>query len=79
MQMRNRAIFVMQVISLLGIWIFVLGISTWIIQLIRVANELQDAANASVAISLVAIPVFLTGASVLTYVFVGLQRGAKKE
>jgi hypothetical protein len=69
----------MQVISLLGIWVFVLGISTWIIQLIRVANKLQDAETASVAISLIAVPVFLTGASVLTYVFFGLQRGAKKE
>jgi hypothetical protein len=77
--MRNRFIFVMQIVSLLGIWVFVLGISTWIIQLIRVAKELQDAETASVAISLVAIPVFLTGASVLTYVFIGLQRGAKKK
>lgn len=75
--MRNRAVFVLQVISLMGIWIFVLGISAWIIRLIRVANKLQDAETASVAISLVAIPVFLTGASVLTYVFVGLQRAAK--
>lgn len=69
----------MQVISLMGIWIFVLAIGSWIIRLIRVANRLQDAETASVAISLVAIPVFLTGASVLTYVFLGLQRGAKKE
>jgi hypothetical protein len=77
--MQSKAIFVMQLVSLMGIWIFVLGISVWIIRLIRVANKLQDAETASVAISLVAIPVFLTGASVLTYVFVGLQRGAKKE
>jgi len=77
--MRSRAIFVMQVISLLGIWVFVLGVSTWIIHLIRVANKLQDAETASVAISLVAVPVFLTGASVLTYVFFGIRRGAKKE
>ena len=77
--MRNRLMFVLQVASLLGIWTFVLGISIWIINLIRVANQLQDAATASVAISLVAIPVFLTGAAVLTYVFIGLQRGADKE
>lgn len=77
--MKNRVIFVLQVASVLGIWVFVLGIATWIIHLIRVANRLQDAETASVAISLVAIPVFLTGAGVLTYVFVGLQRGAKKE
>lgn len=77
--MRHRAIFVMQILSMMGIWIFVLSISIWIIRLIWVAHKLQDAANASVAISLVAIPVFLTGASVLTYVFIGLQRGANKK
>jgi formate hydrogenlyase subunit 3/multisubunit Na+/H+ antiporter MnhD subunit len=73
--MKNKVMFALQIASLMGIWIFVLGISTWIIQLIRVANRLQDAANASVGISLVAIPVFFTGAAVLTYVFIGLQRG----
>lgn len=77
--MRSRVMFAMQVASLLGIWIFVLGISTWIIHLIRVAHRLQDAETASVGISLVAIPVFLTGAAVLTYVFVGIQRGRQKE
>ncbi len=77
--MRHRFIFVMQLASITGIWVFVLGISTWIIHLMRIANKLQDAETASVAISLVAIPVFLIGATVLTYVFVGLQRGAKKE
>ena len=77
--MRKKTMFMLQAASLLGIWVFVLGISTWIIRLIRVANRLQDAETASVGISLVAIPVFLTGASVLTYVFIGLQRGAKKK
>ena len=77
--MKHRTVFAMQVISVLGIWVFVLGISTWIIRLIHVANEVQDHETASIAISLVAIPVFLTGASVLTYVFIGLWRGAEKE
>lgn len=77
--MQKKVIFVLQLASLTGIWIFVLGISVWIVRLILIANKLQDAETASVGISLVAIPVFLTGASVLTYVFVGLQRGAKKD
>ncbi len=75
--MTSRVVFVFQVLSLVAIWIFVLGISTWIIHLILVANKLRDAETASVGISLVAIPVFLTGAAVLTYVFIGLQRGAR--
>ncbi|MFQ5512386.1 MAG: hypothetical protein ACE5EO_11130 [Candidatus Krumholzibacteriia bacterium] len=76
--MKNRLVFTLQVMSMLGIWIFVLGIAAWVIHLIRIANTLHDAETASVGISLVAIPVFLTGASVLTYVFVGLQRGKKE-
>jgi hypothetical protein len=69
-----RWIFALQVVSVGGIWVFVLGISSWIIHLMRLAHRLHDVPSASVGISIVAIPVFLTGASVLTYVFVGLQR-----
>ncbi len=71
----NRVIHTLQVLSVGGIWAFVLGISIWIIHLLRLASRLHDVPSASVAISIVAIPVFLTGAAVLTYVFVGLQRG----
>jgi len=70
--------FVLQLLSLIGIWVFVLGITVWILRLIRVAHQLNDMPGGSVAISIVAIPVFLTGATVLTYVFVGLHRGREK-
>jgi hypothetical protein len=60
------------------IWAFVLGISVWIIHLLRVSHRLKDVPSASVGISIVAIPVFLTGASVLTYVFVGLRRSGRR-
>ena len=65
----------LQVASVIWIWVFVLGISAWIIHLIRLSSRLRDVPSASVGISIVAIPVFLTGASVLTYVFVGLRKG----
>ena len=71
----QRVIFALQVASVAMIWVFVLGISGWIIHLIRLSHRLDDVLSASVGISIVAIPVFLTGASVLTYVFVGLIRG----
>lgn len=71
-----RWIFYLQVASVAWIWIFVLGISGWIIHLLRLSHRLRDVPSASVAISIVAIPVFLTGAAVLTYVFVGLRRGS---
>ncbi len=76
--MRTKVVFFFQVCSLMGIWVFSLGISVWIIHLIRLANRLNDAETGSVAISIVAIPIFLTGAAVLTYVFVGLQRGKEE-
>jgi hypothetical protein len=69
----------LQVASLVVMWIFVLGISLWIIHLLRLSHRLHDVPSASVGISIVAIPVFLLGASVLTYVFVGLRRGAQSD
>ena len=69
-----RYIFIMQVASLGFMWIFVGAITWWIFRLITVALELRDAPDASVGISIVVIPVFLIIASILTYVFVGLQR-----
>ena len=76
--MVKRIVLMCQITSLLGIWCFSLGISVWIIHLIRTANRLQDATTGSLAISLIAIPVFLTVACVLTYVFVGLQLGKEE-
>ena len=75
---KNPVLFFFQLCSLLGIWVFSLGISIWVIYLIRLAHRLQDVPTISFGISLVAIPVFLLGASVLTYVFVGLQRGKEQ-
>jgi hypothetical protein len=74
-QTENKWIFALQVGSVALMWAFVLTISGWIIHLIRLSQRLNDVPSASVGISIVAIPVFLTGAIVLTYVFVGLQKG----
>ncbi len=63
-----------QIISVSLIWILVISITIWLLYLLQLAMELKDAPGFSVAISLVAIPVFWTLASVLTYVFVGLRR-----
>lgn len=73
-----RWIFALQVASVAMIWLFVLGISVWIVHLLRLSHRLHDVPSASIGISIVAIPVFLTGASVLTYVFVGLWRGRRE-
>jgi uncharacterized protein with PQ loop repeat len=75
--MSKKTIYLLQVISLSFIWILFTGIAIWIVNLILVSLELHDAPDASVGISIVAIPVFFTLAAVLTYVFIGLQRGKK--
>lgn len=74
-----RWIYALQILSVGMIWVFVLSISVWILNLLRLSYRLHDVPSASFAISIVAIPVFMTGAGVLTYVFVGLQRGAGTE
>ncbi len=70
----DRIIFLAQVVSVSLIWIFVITISVWILNLILLSIELRDVPGASLGISIVAIPVFLTLAGLLTYVFVGLRR-----
>ncbi len=69
-------IYWLQIASISTMWVFVLGISYWIVHLLLLSQRLNDVPGASVAISIVAIPVFLTGAGVLTYVFFGLRRWA---
>ncbi len=75
MNLRDRIVFALQVMTVSGIWVFSLGITIWIIRLVVLAHGLHDMPGGSLGISMVAVPIFLLGASVLTYVFVGLHRG----
>lgn len=70
----NKVIFIAQILSIMLIWVFVLGIGIWIANLISLSIDLHDVPGASVGISIIAIPVFVILASVLTYVFIGLQK-----
>ena len=72
--LNKKNIFYLQIASVAIQWIFVVLIATWIFNLIKVAHQLSDAFDASLAISIVAIPVFFILAIILTYVFVGLQK-----
>ncbi len=63
---------VLQWAMALGAVLFIGGIVTWIGHLIRTAWRLKDVPSASIGISLVAIPVFLTLLGVILYVFWGL-------
>ncbi len=77
--MNKRLIGILQILSISLVWMLFAGIAVWIFNLIRQSLRLRDAPDASVAISIVAIPVFFLLASVLTYVFVGLRRGRKED
>ena len=77
-QKKKRVLFFFQLCSLMGVWVFSLGITLFIVHLIRMAYRLKDAPTGSVVLSIVLIPIFLFVASVLTYVFVGLQQGREE-
>ena len=71
---QDKILFLAQIVSVSLIWVFVIIISLWILNLILLSLELQDVPGASLGISIVAIPVFLTLAALLTYVFIGLRK-----
>jgi len=77
--MNKKTIEALQILSISLVWVLFTGIAFWIVSLIKESLRLHDAPDASVGISIVAIPVFFTLASVLTYVFVGLRKGRKGE
>lgn len=77
--MNQKLIKGLQIVSISLIWLLFTGIAVWILTLIKESRKLHDAPDASVGISIVAIPVFFLLAAVLTYVFAGLQKGRKKE
>ncbi len=79
MTMNKKMIEVLQIVSISLIWVLFTGIAVWIVNLIKESVKLHDAPDASVAISIVAILIFLVLASVLTYVFIGLRKGRKED
>ncbi len=79
MTMNKKMIEVLQVVSISLIWVLFAGIAVWIVNLIKESVKLHDAPDASVAISIVAILIFLVLASVLTYVFIGLRKDRKED
>lgn len=70
----RKIISALQVLSLSLIWVLVVLIGTWVVNLLQLSHELHDVPSATIGISIIAVPVFVTIASVLTYVFVGLHK-----
>jgi hypothetical protein len=76
--MQKKIIATAQLVSFLIMWIFVIGIIIWIINLISISVELHDVPGVSLGISLIAIPVFTTLASILTYAYFGFKKKEDK-
>ena len=77
--MNKRTIEALQILSISLIWVLFTGIAVWIVTLIRESIRLHDTPDASVGISIIAIPVFFLLSSVLTYVFFGLRKGRNQD
>ena len=69
----------LQILSLSLIWLLVVSVIFWILNLISLSTYLHDAQNATLGISIVVMPVFILLAAVLTYVFVGLRKTRFKD
>jgi hypothetical protein len=72
--MQKKIIAAAQLVSFLLMWVFVIGITIWIINLITISVELNDVPGVSLGISIIAIPVFVTLASILTYAYFGFKK-----
>lgn len=77
--MRTLVIRVLQMVSIALMWAFAIGISVFVPWLVFVAARWNDALNWSLTISIIMMPVYLTVAGVLTYVYFGLQRGLRED
>ncbi len=69
----------LQYCSIAMMWGFAAAIMIFVPWLIYIAARWHDALNWTLAISLIMTPVYLTVAATLTYVFIGLRRGAPKD
>jgi hypothetical protein len=69
----------LQFLSIMLMWAFATAILIFVPWLVVVSLRWHDALNWTLAISLVMTPVYLTVAGTLTYVFIGLRRGAPKD
>lgn len=74
---KGRSVVAVQFILLLAFWAFAISVIGWIVHVIRLAWWLNDVPSASIAISLIAIPLFLTLLGVVNYVFWGIRAGRK--
>lgn len=76
---RKPSVVAAQFILLIGFWGMTIGVIGWIIHVIRLAWWLNDVPSASIAISLIAIPLFLILLGLVNYVFWGIKLGGEED
>ena len=74
---KREPVFYFQAASMMGIWVLLSGIIYWLTNSLIHAYEYDDIPRATTTIVIIAMCVFCTLVALLTYVFVGLQRGRK--
>ncbi len=75
----NRMIFLIQLVTLVFIWILAGSMTLLFINLVNISYQVNDHQSASIVISIIAVIVFWILAGILTYVFVGLHKHGRKE
>lgn len=70
----DRIVRILQLGILGGFTCFALSVIVWVAHLIRVSWRLNDSFSGSLAISIIAVPMFLTLLGIVHYVFWGLYR-----
>ncbi len=77
--MSQTVIRALQLLTIGGMWVFTLGVLTFVPWLVFVAARWDDAPNWSLVIAIIFLPVYITVAATLTYVYFGLHRGREKD
>jgi len=75
----ERSVKYFQGLMLAVVWLIPASMTLLFINLVHISYQVNDHQTASIAISLIAVAVFWILAGILTYVFIGLHKGAKKE
>ena len=75
--MSEKLVQVLQLITIGFMWIFTIGVLTFVPWLVFVAARWRDALNWSLVIAIVFLPVYIFVAATLSYVYFGLRRGRR--
>lgn len=76
--MSDKLVQALQLITIGFMWIFTIGVLTFVPWLVYVAARWHDALNWSLVIAIVFLPVYIFVAATLSYVYFGLRHGLRE-